>query len=646
MTRTRKIVTISAASIAGLIVLLLLAAVVVMQTGWFRNYVRDKIIATTEESTGGKVEIGSFDFDLWHLRATIHNFVLHGTEPANVPPLLQGRMLQVDLRLFSGLKQALDLRSLIIDQPKANIIVNADGSTNVPAPKVKQPDNTSALETVVDLAIGHFELRNGSLLFADRPLPLDARGENLRATLDFNRVTQSYKGQIAMAPLYVNYAKNQPQNINVTLPVTLERDRITVADARVATPLSEVTLNGTVEHLLSPRISGHASARVAVQELEQATGMKLAQGKDLPGAATADLNFSMAGDRIQVSAAHLALGDSTVEASGTLKDPGGNPPGLEFRSHLALGQLGRLFQVPARPEGVVNANGTAKLSGASGYQVAGNIQGQGLSFTQGGQRFSNINLASAVAADQNKIALEGLRLDALGGEFAGNASLENLSRFELSGNLRHFDLNTLARTFTGKPLGYAGSISGPVKAGGNLKAPGTSGIEATAQLAIAPGGNGVPVSGRINAQYNGAKDTVQLANSFVALPHSRVELSGALGQQLSVNLRSTNLNDFLPAMRAGSKEPVSELPVALQQQGLATFSGTVTGPLASPQLRGHVAVNNFSVEGRSFDQLAADVAASKSAPRSRTRGSRAAACRFKPTRGSASTTGKRCLRKL
>src|SRR6478672_431541 len=151
MTRTRKIITIVGASLAALFLLVVIAAVIVLQTGWFRNFVREKIIATTEESTGGHVDLQSFEFDLWHLRAALNGFVLHGTEPKNVPPLFSANRLQVDLRLFSGLKQTVDIRSLIVDQPRANVIVNADGTTNVPAPKVKKPSDTSALETIVDL---------------------------------------------------------------------------------------------------------------------------------------------------------------------------------------------------------------------------------------------------------------------------------------------------------------------------------------------------------------------------------------------------------------------------------------------------------------------------------------------------------------
>jgi translocation and assembly module TamB len=612
MSRTRKIITIAAASLGGLILLTLIAAVIVLQTGWFRGFVRDKIVSATQESTGGRVELGSFDFDLWHLRAAMNGFVLHGTESASAPPLFAAKRVQVDLRLFSGLKQAIGLRSLAVDEPRANVIVNPDGTTNLPTPKVKSQSNESALETVVDLAIGHFELRNGTVRFADRPMPLDARGENLRAQLDFNRVTQSYQGQVAMAPLYVNYARNAPLKIDVTLPVTIERDRLAFNNAKLATPESEIVLSAAVEHLASPRISGHANARLALSELGRAAGMKVpAQAaRNLPPAATADIAFNMTDQRIQVSSARVAWGGSNIEASGLLKDGSGNPPGLQLRARVDIGQLAPLFSLEGAPAGVVKANGSAKLTGPSGYRFTGNVEAEDVAITEGGQRYSGIHFASAIDADQKRIALQGLRLEALGGQFAGNAALAKMSRFHADGQLLNFDLDTLARTFMGKPLGYSGAISGPVKVDGDLKAPGVTGIQADAELSLAPGRDGVPVSGRLNVQYNGADETVEIANSYVALPHSRLDLSGGLGKQLDVEFRSTNVNDFLPVMRLTSKTPVDAMPVALNG-GAATFRGTITGSLTDPQVRGHLAAGRFGVEGRKFDQLAADVAASQ-----------------------------------
>src|SRR5260370_4096594 len=148
-------------------------------------------------------------------------------------------------------------------------------------------------------------------------------------------------------------------------------------------------------------------------------------------------------------------------------------------------------------------------------------------------------------------------------------------------------------------------MSGPVEAAGDLKAPGTKSITAHARLAICPGRTGIPVSGRLNANYNGATDNIDVTDSYIALPHTRLTMNGSLGARLNIVLTSRDLNDVLAAAVTGQP------PVKLNG-GEADFTGAVTGRLTSPRITGHLAVSRFSVEDRQFDSLAADVAASSS----------------------------------
>jgi translocation and assembly module TamB len=564
MSRTGKIAKVAGLAILGLMGVVLIAAFVVAQTDWFRNFVRQKIIAVTEQSTGGRVDIAHFDFDWTQLKATINGFVLHGTEKPGEAPLFQARRLAVELKLFSSLQQKIDLRSLVVDQPQANIIVYPDGSTNVPSPKVKKKSDTSALETLVDLAIKRFELNNGSFTFAMQKTPLDARGQNLRAQLLYNLVTRAYEGRLALDPLLVGYEKNPPLNIHAEIPVTIEKDRITLKNAKISTPQSEFLVNGGVENMTSPRTSAHVNARLSVQELAQFANLKVANE---PSTLNADIAVTLDSDRIQISTARMSLGRSNIEASGMLKDPAGKGS-VHLNATLATGELGRLFRTSQVPEGTVQIATTASSRG-----------------------------------DFDLISLSPLSVDALGGRFAGSAELREKHLLKLQGDLSQFDIGTLSRALGGKPLGYDGVVSGPVEVTADLKKPGTTGVEAATRLAIAPGRRGVPVSGRLIASYNGAGDAVRVENSFVALPNTRLDVSGSLGQELRVKVSSSNLNDLKPV--------VPDLPVTLNG-GRVNFDGRVTGSTSAPRIEGHLSATNFAVEGRSFDRLTADLAASPS----------------------------------
>ena len=123
MSRWKRIALWVVGGLLALIVVLFLAGIAIVRTDWFRNLVREKIVAAVEQGTGGRTEIGSFEFDWTHLRAKVRNFVIHGLEPADATPLLRADLLQVDLKLLSPFRGFVDIAYLLIEKPQANVIV-------------------------------------------------------------------------------------------------------------------------------------------------------------------------------------------------------------------------------------------------------------------------------------------------------------------------------------------------------------------------------------------------------------------------------------------------------------------------------------------------------------------------------------------
>ncbi len=614
--RKKKIILTIVASLAGLVVVLLIASILVLRSAWFANYVREKIIAVTEESTGGKVEIASFQFDWTHLTARIRNFVLHGTEPPGSDPLVRVQLLEVRLKLFAGLKKAVDIQYLGIQQPHVNFIVFPDGKTNVPEPKIqKQPSQTSGLQTVVDLAIGQFQIQNGLLQFSHQKTAFSARGENLRALLNYNFATPGYQGNLWIDPLLLSSANRPPLNVHVNLPVAMEKDAVKIAGAQLTTAQSKILLNGSIEHMKAPIVSAHLNANLSLPEVQTSFALPIeANAKGAPKTLTADLAVGMDQQKnIQLQTARVTLGQTTFEGSGTLRNASNSGSG-QFNASLALGELGRLFNVSStRATGELEAHGTARIDADNTYFVDGTLNTRDVSIQSGTTRLPNVALYSPFHADPYLISLDGLKLGAFGGSLAAKIFVENMQRLSVEGDLRGFALAALAQAFTGKRLGYDGTIGGSVKAQGDLKAKGTSGYTATVRLDIIPGNRGVPVSGRLDADYMGASDTVILGRSYLALPSSRVDLSGSLNQRIDVSLSSRNLNDFLPAENFESSGPrQTSLPVTLQG-GIATLQAQITGNVSAPRITSHMAMDRFAVEQRSFDHLSLDLSASPSA---------------------------------
>lgn len=549
MTRRTRIALKAATGVFALVLVLGSFGMLIVSTQWFRDRVRAKIVSYAADATGGKVELGSFQFEWTGMRASITDFTIHGTEAADQAPLLRARRADLVLKLFPGFRHAYELDSLDIQSPQVHVIVYPDGHTNVPSPRLKPQSNTTVLQDVVDLAIRRFSVSNGTLNFSDRKIKFDAKGENLVTQLSFDTLQQTYDGQLAINPLVV-----QGTALNVHLPLHLERDKVEFKQARISTPQSEITGDASLRHLTDPRIAANLQARLSLSDVNRVAGVKLdLRAKDVPQIILAKV--TMAGN--QLTSAHLELGESTIQASG-------NAQALRLEASLALPQLGRLLAQPALAQ-----TGTATMNGN-------------------------------VAMSDNLLRVSNLNLSVLGGSFAGNASLADLRQYNAAGNLGGFEIQRLAQVFAEQKIGYAGVISGSVEVKGDLQS--QRGADASANLTIQPGRNGVPVSGKLNVTSNG-----DVRESYLVLPSSRLDLNGAFNTQVHVKLTSRDLADLQPLL--GSQQP---LPAKLARTGAATFEGEVKGGFRAPQISGHLAANHFLVQDRPFDQLNADLALSSS----------------------------------
>jgi translocation and assembly module TamB len=598
MTRRMRILRNVGIGLAGFFLLAVIAGILVVHTEWFRNYVREKVIAATEEATGGRAEIGSLSFDWMHLSATVTDFVVHGNEPAVARPYLSAAKVEVHVRLFTSIHHLLEISYLGVYRPQANILVRADGTTNVPKPKPKTPSHSrkNALQTVVDLAVGHFELTNGAVRFNSQEQKLDLRGESLRAQLWYDVLKHGYKGELSLMPVYVLAGKNAPVTFHVTVPVTLDANSIVFQNARVETDKSHLLIYGVLSNLNDPRTSAHIRGKVALADLKSVGIVNIPlDTRGMPSSLDLDVKGTVSGHEIDVVDSRVVYGGSSIHASGKLQDPSGGGS-LQFRAQLALAELGRLVKLDMRPEGTLQANGSAKMDARRNYDVRAFVDTKGLSLQQGTRRIRDVTLVTEAHLTPRQLDLTGLRITAFGAELAGGATVEDFARYSVNATLSHLDLRTLM-------TGYGGIIFGPLAATGDLKVPGTKSLVANARLSITPGRPGIPVSGHITADYRGDADNLTVSDSSFALPHTRLNASGSIGRRLSVALTTSDLYDLSPFTRTA-------LPVVLNSH--AAFSGAVTGRLTNPQISGHLAVGRFAAEGRDFDALSGDVAASSS----------------------------------
>lgn len=564
MTR-RRIAYGSAAVLAGLL-LLGVAAILVLRSDWFYQLMRQRLVDTVETATGGRAEIGSFQFDWKALRVDVRGFTLHGNEPAGKPPLFRADSVEVGLTIVSLLRRDVNLQYLNVTGPRVYLIVAPDGHTNIPEPKVKLHGERSPIEALLNLAVGRFNLRNGIFeVEARSKIPFNLRGRNLDAAFGYERAVPRYRGDLSVQSLDLQWDGQTAVPLSVRMALALEQNRIAVSSARLSSGASAVDFTGAVDDLASPRADFQYQARVAAADVVRVVHL-------------------------------LGLENGRAELAGTAQWAGGSNYSLKGN----LRASGVTFRQP--PFQLRNAG----IQGALVWDARGaRLTGVRFSAETPGARgaISATGRIAAVSWRGKILDFRDVSLDALGGTFTGNARIENYDRFHLSGNLRDLDTRTAVAFYSPEPLPWDSRLSGSVSLDGSLRR--RQDLRASVGLALSPAGQGAPVRGQIAANYDASTGALDLGQSTVELPASRIDLSGSIGRRLRVHLETRDLNDFLPALGASARS----LPVVLQN-GTAVFDGDVTGALEDPHVSGHVTATRLTYGGRFFDRLDAGLTAS------------------------------------
>jgi len=224
-----------------------------------------RLITEAERATGGRVEIGSFRFDWRTLTARIDRFVIHGTEPTGAAPLLTADSASVTLRVISLFRRDFSIERLVIEHPNAHIIVQPDGRTNLPPPRVRSGKGIAS--EILDLRIGSFDLREGMFL-AESPgeppriSPWNASGRGLTARISYEPTAARYSGTVSVAPLRV-----MSLDLEVSARGVLERNRLLIPQAVLKTAQSEATVsNAAINDFAHPVYTMSYSARVSLTE--------------------------------------------------------------------------------------------------------------------------------------------------------------------------------------------------------------------------------------------------------------------------------------------------------------------------------------------------------------------------------------------
>src|SRR3954465_6460851 len=153
------------AIIGSVLLALIIAAGLYLSSDSFANRVRLKAMAKLEEITGGKVELKRFQWNVSKLQFEAYDLTIHRLEPAGEVPYAHADHLKIQIKIIALFSGDIGFRHAEVDRPVIHIMVFADGSTNQPIPQVQRDKTGSPLDDLFRLAMDHFELHDGVLLW-------------------------------------------------------------------------------------------------------------------------------------------------------------------------------------------------------------------------------------------------------------------------------------------------------------------------------------------------------------------------------------------------------------------------------------------------------------------------------------------------
>jgi translocation and assembly module TamB len=666
MTRPLRILRNVAIALSALIVVLAIAAILIARSQWFQNYLKRTIVTAVEDSTGGRAEIGALHFEWTHLSAVATDFVIHGTEPEGAAPLLSVARVRLNLRLLPSLQHWWDITYLGVDRPQANVIVYPDGHTNIPSPPRKSTAS-DPLETVVDLAIGRFELTNGLITLAAQKHELNVRGNNLRAQLSYNILSQQYSGRMSLQPVYVVSGRNTPVNFTVNLPVVISRNRIDVSNANIFSSDSAIILSASIQDLRNPKLAAHASGHIALADLKsfanlpaEVIDLDANVNVDPQGAYSIDGNLKSftlkfppylaivsgpihvegslqtglpsltAQARLSIAPARRGIpvsGNVIAEYSGARNDISVQKSLLTLpHSRISIdGSLGKQLNVVLTttslndfptPRSNIELHDPATFRGTvTGSLTAPKISGHltASRFSVAGRRFDSFNADASITKSHVAIQNGDLDRNAMQAHFSGTLGLHDwkpLSSAPLSviASVQNGDLADLL-ALAGRPSSaYSGQLSANVTVNGTLGNP-----QGAGSLVVTDGMfQGQPFD-RAEAHVNLTDQLVTVPSAFVQLGPARANLTGEFRHprdsfitgQIRASIQSDRIN--LAQVSALQKQQPNTAGVV---QINADITGNVSGEFQLTSINGKASVHGLEWQGQNYDDLTAQATTS------------------------------------
>jgi translocation and assembly module TamB len=344
MSRRSKVLFSLFAAAVTLAILLAVAVVLVARSDWFRDKVGERIVAEVRKATGGEVHLGGFQFDWTNLLATLDEFTIRGTEPADHPPLFRSRSIVVGLKVVSFLRRDVDIALLAIREPRISIEIDAQGNTNLPRPVTPRPTG-DILDPFLKLAIQRIEISSGEFHYLARSVPLDFSAENLKLEALYRAGPPRYRGTLNLDRFHMASPVSLPVSFDSDLVWVLEGDGLRIERARFRSGQSTAEVTGAIDDFQPFRGSFQLETDLALADLARPLQLPVLPEGKLQASARAAIIEGGYSVQASTQASGLAFARDRLHIRGIAATAAIDAePGLLRASDLEIRALGGQFR--------------------------------------------------------------------------------------------------------------------------------------------------------------------------------------------------------------------------------------------------------------------------------------------------------------
>src|SRR5579859_3793448 len=261
-------------ALALVLVLVVGALLLYLQSGAFHERVRRRVIAQLEYVTGGKAELKNFRWNLARLQFDLDDLTIHGLEKPGETPYAHIDHAHVAIKVISLLGQEIGLREVDVQHPVIHLIVYPDGTTNQPYPKIQQNPGDAA-ERLFTLRMDRLRISQGLLLLNETRVPLDVRADEVTAGMTFGAKPQpNYAGRVQVGRLELKGQESPEVLSRVETDFTIQKNQLQVNSFRWSSGKSQVDGSGTLSGFRNPRIEAQYRGSIDLAEVGRVIGQR------------------------------------------------------------------------------------------------------------------------------------------------------------------------------------------------------------------------------------------------------------------------------------------------------------------------------------------------------------------------------------